>query len=89
MKRPKLKCDPSAIKFILKVINTEDGFDRLAGKSFADIVKYAKSKGYDITDVDLLSTLNHYYQNEFPLPYWIASKLGGLGTWGGWQKEKP
>jgi hypothetical protein len=86
MKRPEFTSNPRAKKFIIKVINTESGHKTLAGKSFADIVRYANRKGYDITDIDLLGTLTHYYRNEFPLPYWIASKLGDLATWGGWQK---
>jgi hypothetical protein len=88
MKKPKLKRHPEAKKFILEIINTESGFKTLAGKSFADIVKHANSKGYDISDVDLLSTLNHYYKNDFPLPHWIASKLGELGNWVGWEKGR-
>ena len=76
MKKPTFEIDPTARKFILKVINTDEGYEALAKKSFIDIVKYAKSKGYKITDVKLLSTLSHYYQNEFPLPYWMESKLG-------------
>jgi len=86
MKKPKLKQHPDAKKFILDIINTEDGFKRLADKSFADIVKHANSKGYDISDEDLFTTLNHYYKNDFPLPHWFASKLGELANWDGWQK---
>jgi hypothetical protein len=88
MKPPKLKDYPQAKKFILEVINTQRGYKALAGKSFAEIVKFASGKGYKITEADLLGELNHYYKNEFPLPYWIQARLGALSTWDGWQREK-
>jgi hypothetical protein len=74
-----------AERFILSVVNTKKGHENLSEKSFADIVAYARKNGFKFTDIDLLGTLSHYYNNKFPLPYWLGSKLGALANWRGWQ----
>jgi hypothetical protein len=81
MEHPKAKSYPEARRFIDEVINREKGHKELAGKTFSQIVSYAKHKGYAIKDTHLVATLLQYYENKFPLPHWLEKNIGVWMNW--------
>jgi hypothetical protein len=61
--KPSNEINPEVTRFIKEVINHDDG-RTLSDKKFADIVDTANSKGYKLTDTELLHGLNQYYDNQ-------------------------
>ena len=77
------KSYPQVVKFIDEVIIKESKVN-LSDKNFTEIVEYANSIGYKLSDIELLNSLNTYLEANVTLPAWLNKRLAGLAIWAAW-----